>query len=819
MTEKYSSRIKYEDVKDITPEEFFKGAKLSIDAFKNKYLIHELGETTPAQVFWRVATYAASKEETEELREYWSRRWFHEMWVGEWMPAGSILQGAANPNKVSLVNCTHIYNDKDSLEEIFGTAYQVAKVAAYRQGLGIHSNLRPKGARINNSSHESQGNTHWMKFWDNIGNYVGQLGRIPAFLISISDTNPDLLDFITVKSDQTTISNANISVQFSDAFMRTLKEDGIWEMKYVVEDTGEEIVRREPASKIFEKFVENNYFFAEPGAQFVDTIRRNSNSDYLGDERWKVKGSNACSEQFLEYVRQKSAGVCFLSSANFMYLYRLFKDDITKAANYLRYNTAPSMHRFVDNLIDKEIEDKRYPIEEQYHSLINLRRMGIGITNLDGYLIYNGIGYDTDEGVDTIFKLMDSLNVGLYESSINLGKERGSFLAFDREKYIQSPFIKQMMERHGLQFEAMRNVCLSSIAPTGSLSLMFPDHVSYGIEPVMGLYYWKRHRTSGKWQWTFVVPSFVREILSNKGVDLGMDSDSIEDDDNGSRGEVIAAIIDKHLPRDKFKPAHRINPFKKVELMSKLTKYCVDSSISVTYNLPEDVSKETIRDLYIKAWEQEVKSIAIYRDKSRVGVVEFESPRIASKRYSEQQQPQEKSNTAAKDAQKRPESLLCDVYHLTVRGEKWISFVGIYDDRPYEIFAGKEEELSLPRKYKKGELLKKNKKYFFVSGDTEEDLIKVSVTDSFKNDEHSALTRQISLSLRHEIPLVYIIDQLDKSQGTIVDYSKVLMRVLKNYLKEEEAVGKIKCSACGSRNLTYQEKCFVCLDCGSSKCS
>ena len=114
---------------------------------------------------------------------------------------------------------------------------------------------------------------------------------------------------------------------------------------------------------------------------------------------------------------------------------------------------------------------------------------------------------------------------------------------------------------------------------------------------------------------------------------------------------------------------------------------------------------------------------------------------------------------------------------------------------------------------------KKGKKYVFISGEDEDDQIRVSVTDSFKNDEHSVLTRQISLSLRHEIPLVFVIDQLDKSQGTIVDYSKVLMRVLKNYLKEEEAIGKIKCSNCGSKNLVYQEKCFVCLDCQQSKCS
>lgn len=1107
--------VKFEDVKHITPEEYFRGNQLSISTFKNKYLIQELGEQTPAEVFWRVATYASLTEKDPGEREYWRVRWFHEMWSGMWMAAGSILQGSANPKKkVSLINCfaretefitdkgvksfndfnendkvnildnhgswkpatvkqfgvqklyklllsrngiekeilvtndhlwrvksnagtiveiktkdlkkddkipyvtekkdnednqnnqdwkvvsisetdreevvwcvevpevenftladgvnthncTTINIEKDNLESIFNASYQVAKVAAYRQGLGVKFDLRPVGAVVNNSSNNSLGNTHWMKYMNNIGHYVGQKGRIPAMLFAMPDSNPDLIEFITVKSDRKTIENANISVHFSDAFMEAVESDSVWTMEYVVEDTGEKITRKEKAADIFNMFAVNNHAWAEPGAQFIDTIRKYSNSDYLGDDRWKVKGSNACcvtgdtliktdkgsiaikdlhdriqsgeiiqalsynetnqefeyevitnswqqrndvtifltfkgntsgniydlecsldhpiytynrgyvkakdinvtddfcmyndrdnlnekanlidriemseikplydievnknhnflangvtvhnSEQFLEYVYKKSAGVCFLSSVNFMYLYRMFGNDIDRANTFLRHIVAPSIHRFVDNLITREVEDKRYPIEEQKESLINLRRMGIGITNLDGYLIYNGIGYDTDKGVDTIFSLADNLNLGLYESSIKLGKERGSFKAFKKENYIQSPFVKQMMERHGLNFDHMRNVCLTSIAPTGSLTSMFVDFISYGIEPIMGLYFWKRHRTSGKWQWTFNVMPFVREILATKGVDLGMDSDSVEDDDNGSVGERIAAIIDEHFPKDMFKPAHHIDPFKKIDLMSRLTKYCVDSSISVTYNLPHDVSISNVKEIYMEAWRKGIKSISIYRDKSRQAVVEFESPRIVNKRYLEEEKESVKENTRVLlESKKRPDSLSSDVYHLTVRGEKWIAFVGKNDDgTPVEIFAGKEEELSIPKKYVGGNIVKKGKgKYFFISGEGDEQ-IKVSITDSFKNDEHSALTRQISLELRFGIPLVYIIDQLEKSNGTVVDFAKVLMRVLKNYLVEEDAIGVIKCKDCGSSNLSYQEKCFVCLDCGSSKC-
>lgn len=804
--------ISFESVKDVTPEQYFKGSTFAINAFRDKYLVEEFNEKNPAEVFWRVVRYAASAESSKELRDSLAKQWFHQLWTGQWMPAGSILQGAANPNKISLANCTTLGFADDSLESIFDTAYQIAKVAAYRQGLGVHYDLRPRGMKVNNSSKVSEGNTHWMKYFNQIGNVVGQKGRIPAMLFSINDWNPDLLEFITIKSDQKTIENANISVHFSDKFMKTLIDDGIWKMKYV-SPTGEELITEKRASEIFDYFVNNNWAFAEPGAQFIDIAHKYSNSDYLGDERWIIKSTNACSEQYLEFLKGKSSGLCMLSSANYMYLFRTFGKDIEAAKNYLRRFIAPSMVRFVDNIITKEIEDKRYPIKEQLNSLKGLRRIGIGVTNLDGYLIYNGIGYDTEQGIQTIYEMTDSFNLGLYETSIALGEEKGSFDAFNESLYTQSPFVKQMMKRHGLKFKTMRNVCVGSIAPTGSLSLMFPDLVSYGIEPIMGLYYWKRARTSGSYEWSFVVPSFVREILKNLNVEIDMQSDSIPDND-GSKGEKIAAIIDKHFPTNKFKPAHLIDPFAKVKLMAKLTKECVDSSISVTYNLPEDVSKETIKNLYIEAWKQGVKSIAIYRDKSRTGIVEFESPRIAAKRYEEKQE--EQTEVLLKYS-KRPADLPADVHHITVRGEKWIAFVGVNENRPYEIFAGKQDEISLPTKYKSGAIHKDKKNYFFVAGEGE-DMLKVNISKSFKNDEHSALTRQVSLNMRHSVPLVYVIDQLDKSHGTIVDYSKVLMRVLKNYLKDEDIKGQVKCKDCGSKNIQYVEKCFVCGDCGSSKC-
>lgn len=822
--------VTYEQVKDETPEEYFQGNSLSINSFKNKYLIPELNEKSPADVMWRVASYVAMPEKQSGLHayEYWRRRWFHEIYSGWWMPAGSILQGAANPRKISQMNCTtlgfgSVDQHGDNLESIFDTAYSVAKTAAFRQGLGVKFDLRPKGLPVHNSSKESLGNVHWMKYINEIGNYIGQKGRIPAMLFALDCNNPDLLDFIVAKSDQKTIPNANISVHFTNKFMELLLDvvEGrlptttLWEMSYTSEN-GDEIKSSTPILELFAKFVENNWAFAEPGAQFIDTAREMSNSDYLNDKRFVIYGTNACSEQFLEYGgREVSSGLCVLGSSNF---YRLSR-SIEEAKQQLRYTIAPSMCRFLDNVVEMELVDNRSPILGQRVSLKALRRIGAGITNIDGWLIRNGIGYDTQEGIDAITALSDAFNVGLYETSIALGAEKGSFGAFNEKLYTKAPFVKQMIERYGLRFKTMRNVCCSSIAPTGTLSSMFNTRftqlISYGIEPIMGLYYWKRERTSGTYVWSFNVPRIVREILAEKGIDLGMTSDSILENEQGNLGESIAKIIDQHFPRDRFKPAHEINPFRKADLMGALTRTSVDSAISVTYNLPEDVKHETIRDLYIHAWKQKVKSIAVYRDKSRLGIVEFVPPRIAEKRYAEAAPAQ----TSLAPIINRPEVLNCDVHHTTVRGEKWIVFVGTLEGRPYEIFAGKQEAIALPKKYSNGVVTKDGKakaSYVFESGDGD-DQIRVNITRSFTNDEHSALTRQISLSLRYNTPLPAIIDQLDKAHGTIVDFSKAVTRVLKNYLTESDTKG-MKCKECGSSDLMVVEHCITCSFCGSSKC-
>ena len=327
---------KYEDVKNQKIEEYFNNNQFSIDAFKKKYALIDKPDETYVQALKRVCDYVASVEKTEELREYWSKRWFHEVYNNWWVPGGSIMQGAGSGRNCSLANCTTVSlgtgrnsEEWDSLEGIIkNTAYTVAKAAAYRQGVGVDfSRIRPEGANVLNSANKSTGVIHWMRFIDSIGNYVGQLGRHPALLISLNCKHPDIEKFVSTKSDRSKIQNANLSVQCTDAFYDAVKNNRDWELSFEIPevkkgqkvyidvnstdtdskkdengwyyiaktDRKPEIIKKTIKAKdLMQAIAKNMYQNAEPGIQNIDIAKKYSNSDYLGDKNYEVNSSNAC---------------------------------------------------------------------------------------------------------------------------------------------------------------------------------------------------------------------------------------------------------------------------------------------------------------------------------------------------------------------------------------------------------------------------------------------------------------------------------------------------------------------------------------------
>jgi len=870
---------RFEDVKKQTTEEYFNGNQFSIDAFNKKYSAVE-GETY-VQAVRRVVDYIASVEKTEELRKYWSERWFDEIYNDWWHPAGSIMQGAGTYRKISMANCTTISlgvlredEEWDSLEAIIkNCSYTVAKCAAYRQGLGVDfSRLRPNGTKVLNSANKSTGAVHWMKHVDGIGYSVGQKGRIPAMLFSLSINHPDIEEFITVKSDYTKIQNANISVQLTEKFYKAVEDDKDWELSFEVpgikrgdkvyidvhsidmntvreKETGKfyKIATHDKKKEVFSKVVKarklleliakNMHQNAEPGIQNIDIARKYSNSDYMYDPvdeyDSRIIGTNACSEQYLS-----RESLCVLSSLN-------VGKFSTNPAIYVKQleRIGVSMNRFLDNVNECELVYETYATPHQRLAIEKLRRTGAGVTNIVEWLFKKKMAYATKEANEAFEEFMKLFNYWLYYSSEQSGKEKGNFGLFNKEKWKSSPFVKRILdesvklhEKYGtpiLTGNYARNVTNSSIAPVGTLTLMFRYMLmSYGIEAAFFLYFWKRTRMEGAYKYYFIVPKAIRDAFEEAGFPIPMKSDTIADDWDGRHGRPIAEYIDKHLDKVgiKFKSSTDIDPMDKLEFMSQVMKW-VDSSISTTYLLPVGSDWKSVYKFILASHEKEVKSIAAFPDKKMYGIVsnvafrdlafklKDEGIGIHHQNFSDEELKElnlsrQTISKGCVDAPTRLPVLDADIHVVNVKGEKFCIVVGIQNGQPYEIFGGHLNGLGLKSNFKKGKISKvKHRQYALEMGDI--------VIDDFSKQftpTEQIMFRLASTSLRHGVPIHFIVDQLQKASEDITSLGAAAARVLKKYIKDGEVIKGQSCPSCGN-GLVYLEGCVSCTTCGWSKCS
>ena len=860
--------IKFNDVKNQSTEEYFNGNQFSIDAFNKKYTLND--KETYVEALKRVCDFVASVEKTNELQKYWSERWFDEIYEDWFHPAGSIMQGAGSGRKVSLANCTttslgSLRDDEewDSLESIYkNAAYTVAKCAAHRQGLGLDfSRLRPKGSEILNSANISDGSIHWMNFIDSIGYHVGQKGRIPAMLFSLSIKHPDIEEFITIKSNKTKIQNANISVQITNNFYSAVENDDDWTCEFIIpaqkkgqkiyvdvhstdldckndergwyyiakmDKKNEVISKKYKARKLLELIAKNMYENAEPGIQNIDIARKYSNSDYVYDENdaydSRILSTNACSEQYLS-----RESLCVLASIN-MGKFSADEIEYKKEVSII----GESINRFLDNVNECELVYKTYATPHQRLAIEKLRRTGAGITNIGGWLFKSNLEYGSQEANKKIENFLDEYNYILYKSSESLGKEKSSFGLFNKDKFLLSPFIKRLQKSHqDLKFDHMRNVTCSSIAPTGTLTLMFREMLmSYGIEPAFGIYYWKRTRMSGKYEYYFIVPKIVRDSFARAGIPLNMQSDTIRDTWDGIHGKPIADFIDKNKNKLglHFKNATEVSPFDKLDMMSKAMKH-VDSSISVTYLLPETTHWKDVYNFILEAHKKEVKSIAAFPDKKMYGIVSFipfkelalklksENIEIHPQNFSVEEQIELNiSNDFIKmsEAPHRPKLLEADIHSVTVKGQKFVIAIGLLNGAPYEMFAGHMNGLNFKFQYKKGTIDKISKgKYRLEIG---EDISIDDFAQQFTPVEQ-ILCRLVSTSLRHGVPLKFIVEQLGKAEEDITSLSAASARVLKKYIQNGEKVTGMACPQCGNTELVYANGCVECGSCSWSKCA
>ena len=821
---------RFEDVADVTTEDYFNGNQMCINVFYSKYthfLQEEERRETPPEVFKRNAGELARFESDPKYEEMW----FDLMYNDWFRPGGSILSGLGSGRNESLLNCTTLPIKGDSLEDISEAEYSLMKCAAYRQGIGMElSPLRWRGAKIGNAAEESTGVIPWGKKLSNVGIYVGQRGRMPAVLESLLISHPDIEEFITSKLEKGELENCNISVQIPDDFMDCLKNNKPWKLCF---STHRETFEKEVDPSYLVDLIANTAAqSAEPGVQFIDLMRRGSmvNAIYesTGDERFRVISSNACSEKPLPPY-----GVCNLGSINM----EKFSTDPDQYKQELS-QIAPYLVRFLDDVVSYELEFNKSPLEAQKWILEQTREIGLGVTNLHGWLLKQDIQYDSDEAIELVEDFFKTYSFCIFRSSVELGRERGPAPALERVSsiknlYENSTYFKNIVDEfYGGDYtkvDSLRNLAHMSNAPTGSLSNTFSTPcIASGVEPIIGPWYWRKTRavTKGTYEYYFVIPERVKEYVLKQIPNDSEDYQKLYDfpgsvkDDDGKIGKEFVELIQSYVSDEFFKPAHQIDYYKKIDLMSRLYKW-MDAAISCTFNLPPSATKDDVQDIYLYAYDKGVRAVSVYVEGSREGILIFDDPVTHKNKQAKQNllclnRPED---IVYHCAPKRPESLECDIHHCTVKGEKWLVLVGIFNGKPYEVFCGTQEDLYLPRSITTGTITKEKSQYNLVIQNKRTNVKYENIADILMTAEQKALTRMLSLSLRHGVPLEFITKQLRKSKNDITDFASVVSRVLGRYetqsLEEEE-----KCPSCGEP-MVKQEGCIQCMnqECGYSRCS
>jgi len=752
-------------------------SQLAENVFRSKYLLEY--EIDPSQAVERIikAITNVFPEIEEEAREYINKQWF--------IPAGGVWRAAGNPSKnVSYINCTTLGKVDDNLEDIFDSLYKWAKFAAYGQGEGIDiSLLRPRGAKVHNSSRSSTGAVSFMSLYDAVLKVIAQQGRRGASLISIIDHHPDIEEFVTIKdkpeSDKSRIDTANISIQATNDFMEAILKDEDWILFY--ENKFERIEKKIKARELFDKICKMAWKCGDPGLQFIDTWKKYSNSDQLG---YPLEASNACGE-----IPNSKYNVCDLSHIN---LAKFKEYGFEGFKKLIRFGV-----KFLNAVLINEYNENRSPIKEQAKVIRDNPRIGLGLTGLADYLLDNKVIYGSEKSIELVHLIFSTVAQQCYKEGYELGKKLGSFSSYNKEKIKQSAFIQRLLNEgliEDYELDYQINVAYFSIAPTGSASLIANVGGS-GIEPLFSKYMVRRERSTTKeWKEWFTFNPYVQRYLSENGI------------------EVTKENADK-LTEPHWVMLFDIKALDKIKLVAEAQKY-VDNAISVTFNLPEEATIEDIEKVYIEAWKNELKGITVYREGSLTGVL------ITEQNYNKQTKEKESQiiHKNSGDYIERPSTLPCDIYETSHKGHKFLVLVGLLNDKPYEIFvASNEKDMLSGNKYTKGFIEKIKSGYYTLKIENGVSKIVIGNIGKQFSSLYSSLSRLVSISLRYNIPIPKILEQLNK-ESTFADFEKVITKVLKKYVPDETTVGKV-CPECGS-NLIFIGGCITCSNenCGYSKC-
>jgi len=720
---------------------------------------------------WRRIARALATVEKDAPK--WEDKFYSALEDFKFLPAGRITAGAGTARKVTLFNCFVMGTIPDSMGGIFEMLKEAALTMQQGGGIGYDfSTVRPKGALVKGVAADASGPLSFMDVWDAMCRTIMSAGsRRGAMMATMRCDHPDIEDFITAKSDAARLRMFNVSVLITDPFMEAVKANKSWDLVFEGK-----VFKTVNALDLWNKIMKSTYDFAEPGVIFIDRINKANNLHYCET----IAATNPCGEQPLPPY-----GACLLGSIN---LSRLVKDPFEKNAHVdldVLNELVATAVRMMDNVVDAS----NFPLPEQAIEAQNKRRIGLGVTGLADALLMTGLEYGTDEAAAKTDEWLHAIARASYLASVELAKEKGAFPLFDAEPYLQSEAMKVMDAdvRDAIREHGIRNALLTSIAPTGTISL-YAGNVSSGIEPVFAY-------------------AYTRKVLQK----------------DGSRTEEEVVDYAVQMWRDKFGdkalPSYFVNaqtlaPLAHVKMQAAAQKW-IDSSISKTINCPEDISFDAFKDVYMEAYETGCKGCTTYRPNDVTGSVLS---------VSESSEKTPEIDTGAEviymaEPLDRPQTLEGNTYKLKWPDSEHAIYVTVNDviinghRRPFEVFINS-----------------KNMEHFAWT---------------------VALTRMISAVFRRGGDVSFVVEELKAvfdprggawvqgkyipsilaAIGGVLEQHMVAIGFLAGEgmaLKEDpqakkqvvnlgESRGKA-CPSCGQFDLQMVEGCMTCRSCGHSKC-
>ena len=829
--------------------DYFTGDELAAKVWVNKYALKDafgnIYEESPVDMHHRLASEIArvGKKYPNPLSEEELFALFdHFRYI---VPQGSPMTGIGNDYQIaSLSNCFVIGLDgqADSYGAIIRIDEEQVQLMKRRGGVGHDlSHIRPKGSPVKNSALTSTGLVPFMERYSNSTREVAQDGRRGALMLSVSIKHPDSEAFIDAKMTEGKVTGANVSVKIDDDFMNAAVNGGTYKQQYPIDSDSPVYVKDIDASGLWKKIIHNAWKSAEPGVLFWDTILRESVPDCYADLGFRTVSTNPCGE-----IPLCPYDSCRLLAINlYSYVVNPFTPDAYFDYDLFKKHVGLAQ-RIMDDIIDLESEKiemilakidsdpesmevrqtERHLWEKIQRKTLQGRRTGVGITAEGDMIAALGLRYGTEEATDCAELIQKTLALAAYRSSVMLAKERGAFEIFDAKREEKNPFINRLREADPALYEDMlkygrRNIACLTIAPTGTTSLM--TQTTSGIEPVFLPVYKRRRKVNpndSEARVDFVDETgdaFEEYIVFHHKFVTWMQANGYSASKKYTQEEVEELVAKSPYYKA---TSNDVDWLQKVRMQGRIQKW-VDHSISVTINLPNDVSEELVDSLYVEAWRCGCKGCTVYRDGSRSGVL-IATDKKKKKEDCNCMQPPVIVST-------RPRELDADVVKFQNNREKWIAFVGLLNGRPYEIFTGladDDEGIMLPKNVSKGTIIKSydedgNKHYDFQFKNKRGYKMTIEGLDGKFNPEYWNYAKLISGVLRYGMPIdqvIKLVQGMELNSESINTWKNGVERALKKYLPNGmEAKGQ-KCPNCGLETLIYQEGCLICTNCGASKC-